>query len=195
MYYDTDDSRLQVYTGTAFDRVQSGDTVLCTDIRDPDTVAGELVLGDSTGGGNSMRFVRQYATYSNATGNAPAYEFRRSGNTAGVASIVGANDFLGVLSFKGYDGSSFQDGGIILCLVDGTPGAGDMPTAMVFGVAPDGSTTLSESMRLPAGGGVQVQQETTANAPTDAPGVIYYDTTLNKLRVGTGSGFETITSV
>jgi hypothetical protein len=45
-----------------------------------------------------------------------------------------------------------------------------------------------------AGGGVLVQAFTTANAPTYAPGIIYYDLTLSKLRVGGASAYETITS-
>lgn len=37
-------------------------------------------------------------------------------------------------------------------------------------------------------------QYTTASAPAYKKGAIYFDTTLNKLRVGGASGWETITS-
>ena len=39
------------------------------------------------------------------------------------------------------------------------------------------------------------QQAVTASAPTYVKGAIYFDTTLNKLRVGGATGWETITSV
>lgn len=38
-------------------------------------------------------------------------------------------------------------------------------------------------------------QYTTALAPPYVKGAIYFDTTLNKLRVGGASGWETVTSV
>jgi hypothetical protein len=42
---------------------------------------------------------------------------------------------------------------------------------------------------------VQPIQAPTASAPAYVKGAIYFDTTLNKLRVGGASGWETITSV
>jgi len=42
--------------------------------------------------------------------------------------------------------------------------------------------------------GVQFANIATASAPTGIKGLVYYDTTLNKLRVYTGSVYETITS-
>ena len=44
-------------------------------------------------------------------------------------------------------------------------------------------------------GTIKPQQAATASAPTYVKGAIYFDTTLNKLRVGGASGWETITSV
>ena len=42
---------------------------------------------------------------------------------------------------------------------------------------------------------IKPQQATTAGAPAYVKGAIYFDTTLNKLRVGGATGWETITSV
>ena len=44
-------------------------------------------------------------------------------------------------------------------------------------------------------GTIRPQQATTAGAPAYVKGAIYFDTTLNKLRVGGATGWETITSV
>lgn len=44
-------------------------------------------------------------------------------------------------------------------------------------------------------GGVLLQQFSTANRPTYRRGLLYYDSTLQKLRIGGATGYETITSV
>ena len=48
---------------------------------------------------------------------------------------------------------------------------------------------------LTSTGTISPQQATTAGAPTYVKGAIYFDTTLNKLRVGGATAWETITSV
>ena len=45
------------------------------------------------------------------------------------------------------------------------------------------------------GGTVSPQQAATASAPSYVKGAIYFDTTLNKLRVGGATAWETITSI
>ena len=57
------------------------------------------------------------------------------------------------------------------------------------------SGTLSITGAATFAGLVFPQQATTAGAPTYVKGAIYFDTTLNKLRVGGASAWETITSV
>ena len=85
--------------------------------------------------------------------------------------------------------------------------------ALAFQVA-NAAGTLTESMRLFNSGSVSIgnttdkgaaslnvsgliypQQATTAGAPAYVKGAIYFDTTLNKLRVGGATAWETITSV
>lgn len=55
-------------------------------------------------------------------------------------------------------------------------------------------TVTAGSVTLDTGGGLRVVNLATVSAPTYAKGVIYFDTTLNKLRVGGAAAFETITS-
>ena len=55
-----------------------------------------------------------------------------------------------------------------------------------------GNATLS---LLSLNGLMYPQQAPTASAPTYVKGAIYFDTTLNKLRVGGATGWETITSI
>lgn len=48
---------------------------------------------------------------------------------------------------------------------------------------------------LTATGLVKPQQATTAGAPAYVKGAMYFDTTLNKLRVGGATAWETVTSI
>ena len=55
--------------------------------------------------------------------------------------------------------------------------------------------SINENQGIFASGLIYPQQATTAAAPAYVKGAIYFDTTLNKLRVGGATGWETITSV
>jgi hypothetical protein len=58
-----------------------------------------------------------------------------------------------------------------------------------------GNTTDKGAGSLNVSGLIYPQQATTAAAPAYQKGAIYFDTTLNKLRVGGATAWETITSV
>ena len=58
-----------------------------------------------------------------------------------------------------------------------------------------GNTTDSGAASLNVSGLIYPQQATTVGAPAYVKGAIYFDTTLNKLRVGGATAWETITSV
>jgi hypothetical protein len=58
-----------------------------------------------------------------------------------------------------------------------------------------GNTTDKGAASLNVSGLIYPQQATTAAAPAYVKGAIYFDTTLNKLRVGGATAWETITSV
>jgi len=75
------------------------------------------------------------------------------GATAGSFTIVNNGDSLGGISFEGADGSAYKGAARIDCIVDGAPGANDMPGRLVFlttPVGPGGSPT--ERMRITNGG-------------------------------------------
>ena len=57
------------------------------------------------------------------------------------------------------------------------------------------STGLAVTGNISSSGTITPQQATTAGAPAYVKGAIYFDTTLNKLRVGGATAWETITSV
>jgi hypothetical protein len=67
--------------------------------------------------------------------------------------------------------------------------------AMEIGTAATVRLTIASTGAATFAGTVSPQQATTAAAPAYVKGAIYFDTTLNKLRVGGATAWETITSV
>jgi hypothetical protein len=63
---------------------------------------------------------------------------------------------LGAVVFRGADGSAFKPGADISVLVDGTPGANDMPAKMVFNTTPDGTASSVARMSIDNAGAVAV---------------------------------------
>jgi hypothetical protein len=84
----------------------------------------------------------------NASG--PLLAFAKSRNTAiGSRTIVPEGDFLGSIRFCGDDGVNLDAiGAQIAGQVDGTPGAGDLPSRLVFSTCADGASSPTERMRI-----------------------------------------------
>ena len=78
----------------------------------------------------------------------------------------------------------------------GTAGVSGSTTAINFGSAVSGATTTVGAYGAWTFNGVIFpQQATTAAAPAYVKGGMYFDTTLNKLRIGGATAWETVTSV
>jgi hypothetical protein len=84
---------------------------------------------------------------SNASGPILILGKHRSDSLGGV-TVVSADDQLGTLSFQGSDGTEFVEGASIRAFVDGTPGADDLPSRLVFSVTADGASSPTEAMRI-----------------------------------------------
>ena len=138
------------------------------------------------------------------------------GGTATVAPVAG--------TFAVGDFVVTQNGTVLICTVAGTPGtwvnaAGSNASASGTVTGPDTfgasavvgvAVTFSKGdhdhglpadpttdLRASTGATTLIypQQHATAGAPAYVKGALYFDTTLNKLRVGGASSWETITSV
>ena len=132
--------------------------------------SGRLLVGTSTArdnffnaaSGNAWQFQVEGTDYKNScasftsnttsTGDGPHLILARSrgpavGSNAIVSSASGG-DSLGLISFQGADGSKFVQGAKIEALVDGTPGAADMPGRLVFSTTADGASSPTERMRI-----------------------------------------------
>ena len=92
---------------------------------------------------------------------APAFNFSASrGTSAGSNTIVQENDYLGLIRFAGTDGTnSLASGAQITGIVDGTPGANDMPTRLGFWTSGNGSDSPTVRMTVTHEGQVAIGNE------------------------------------
>jgi hypothetical protein len=91
--------------------------------------------------------------YDNTTG-ADLVLAKSRGSAAGSNVVVQSGDSMGTVAFMGSDGSEFVPGARIAAIVDGTPGADDMPGRLVFSTTADGGATPAERMRIQANGSI-----------------------------------------
>jgi hypothetical protein len=85
----------------------------------------------------------------NSTSNYPVLYLARSrGTTVGSNTIVTSGDIVGDINFEANDGSEFVEVASIQAVVDGTPGANDMPGRLVFSTTADGASSPTERMRI-----------------------------------------------
>lgn len=97
------------------------------------------------------------ATWGGAVTGSANFQFLKSrAATAGTQTIVASGDTLGTIRFAGSDGTDFYTAAAISGAVDAAPGAGDMPGRLTFSTTADGTTTLSERMRIDQAGRVGV---------------------------------------
>jgi hypothetical protein len=88
-------------------------------------------------------------TYNDNSIAGPLFYLSKSrGSTKGSNTILQADDELGQLIFAGADGTGLVSGAAIRGYVDGTPGAGDLPTRLVFSTTADGASSTTERMRI-----------------------------------------------
>jgi hypothetical protein len=73
-------------------------------------------------------------------------------DSVGGTTVVQSGDYCGEISFQGSDGTEFVELANIAGVVDGTPGANDMPGRLVFSTTADGASSPTERMRIQANG-------------------------------------------
>jgi len=136
------------------------------------TAIGVSALQSSTGGNNTAVGYRAGLNATTATNN------QFFGTSAGSAVSTGSSNVI----IGGYTGSAAPisaTGSNYIVLSDG-----DGNVRQFFNGA---NATFN--------GTITPQQATTAAAPAYVKGAMYFDTTLNKLRIGGATGWETVTSV
>ena len=93
-----------------------------------------------------------------ADASGPAVNLAKSRNaTIGSFTIVQDDDVLGTVAFYADDGVDYATpGATIFARVNGTPGANDLPTELVFATTADAGSSVTERMWLLASGNIQV---------------------------------------
>jgi hypothetical protein len=170
--------------------------------------SGRLLVGTSTArtdfysGTSAVLFQVEGTTFAgssasltrNSNDNADgAFVFAKSRATAdsGV-TVVQADDKLGEISWQGADGVDMVRAARIQCLVDGTPGANDMPGRLVFSTTADGAASPTERLRITSAGRVGIGTSIPTVKLTAIAGAINSDvavfsglSTSRGLKVGT----------
>jgi hypothetical protein len=96
-----------------------------------------------------------------ADGDAGALIIAKSGGSSvGSNTLVANGEALGGVVFQGNDGTEFVPAAFISAVVDGTPGANDMPGRLVFSTTADGASSSTERMRITSAGHILVGQAT-----------------------------------
>jgi hypothetical protein len=114
------------------------------------TVAPQLQVEGTTYSTSTLSIVNNNAS---GTGGYPSLVFGKSaGSSVGSNTAVTDGHYLGEISFQGNDGSEFVDGARITAVVDGTSGANDLPTRLVFSTTADGASSPTERARISQGG-------------------------------------------
>lgn len=100
-----------------------------------------------------------------AVAGGPTFGFGKTrGSAVGTYTVVNSGDNLGTINWMGADGTDFALGAQIMAEVDGTPGAGDMPTRLLFKVSPDGSETPATALTISSTGKATFKQGSTTAA-------------------------------
>lgn len=117
------------------------------------TGAGSRWQGAGTGQEANVALIR----YSDTVGTAPNINLARArGSVVGTNTVVQSGDVLASINFGGGDGSALLAAAQISALVDGTPGANDMPGRLVFSTTADGASSPTERMRIDSAGNVGI---------------------------------------
>ena len=160
--------------------------------------SGRLLVGTSsnrTGAAFQIEgttFGTSLGTITNNSNNtAPAYFqlIKSRGTVVGSQALVSNGDGLGNVQFVGTDGTQQIVAASVEGIIDGTPGANDMPGRLVFSTTADGASSPTERFRIDSSG-----TSTFTSAASTAPFIAKISTSevaridgSGRLLVGTSS--------
>lgn len=179
----------------------TGNALVVEDETSPDATpfvvntAGNVGVGTSSPGAALDVFGTSFVR-NTRFGSSSAYVQRRANGTAAAPTAVVNNDNQ-VIRFDFFDGANYLPGALIGAIVDGTPGINDMPVAMSFQTTPDGTTSLTERMRITNAGNVGIGT-TSPSVRLDVNGSIngtWAGATVSVDRGGTGATSLTANNV
>jgi len=109
--------------------------------------------------------------------------------TPGSNTIVQDNDELGALHFCADDGTDYASKGAkIYAKVNGTPGANDIPTELIFATTADGANSPTDRMRIVNNGDmIQGTDSTGSNGRN-----FRYESSIHSYRAGTADAYHMV---
>jgi len=162
--------------------------------------SGRLLIGTSSAvnvGGYGSSDVQAYFQHSGgaasiaviSTGNnSNASTLNLSKSRGGTSTIVNNGDDLGAIRFSGADGTDIETRAAeIVCVVDGTPGANDMPGRIALSTTADGASSPTERMRIDSSGNVGINRTPAADARLDVNGLTRLGTTVTPYSTAIGA--------
>ena len=133
-------------------RISIGATSVRTNWNDSTLAPKLLIEGNGDNESTSVCIISNSGS-TNGTNRGPALILARTkGTTVGSNSACDNNTAVGLIEFKGHDGTSFSTAAKILCRVDGNTGTDDMPGELMFFTTADGSANPTERMRISSNG-------------------------------------------
>jgi len=100
-------------------------------------------------------------TNTSAGAQPPALAFGKTRSSS--FAIVSSGDSIGRLTFQAADGTDLVEGARIEAVVDGTPGANDMPGRLVFSTTADGASSPDEHLRIASTGAITATASANVN--------------------------------
>lgn len=178
-------NRLLVGTSSAFP-VRVGTTAV--------TPQQQLAAANSAG----STFVQGCANTSSSSAAFHWFAKFASGTINDNTTAVISEEILGTITWSGSDGTNQTQAALIRCLVDGTPGADDMPGRLVFSTTADGASSPTEALRITNDRVIAYNQPTPTSKSAAATltiaelktGIIQYTGAVATLTLPTGTLME-----
>jgi hypothetical protein len=101
---------------------------------------------------------------------------RTRGTAIGSNTAVVQDDAVGMIEFKGNDGTSFTTAATIKAQVDGSIGTDDMPGRLVFSTTADGAASPTERLRITSAGLVGIGTNNPGSYSSSANNLVVQDT-------------------
>ena len=106
--------------------------------------SAQIILEGTTQNTSTLAVIRN----SNNDGPAHLVLGKSRGTNANSPTVVQSGDTIGHINFEGADGTHLIRAAQISCVVDGGPGADDMPGRLKFSTCPNGSNGLVRRMEI-----------------------------------------------
>ena len=142
-------------------RISIGATSVRTNWNDSSLAPKLFIEGNGDNESTSVCIISNSGS-TNGTNRAAALILARTkGTTVGSNSAVDDNTAVGMIEFKGNDGTAFTTAAKIMCRVDGNTGTDDMPGELHLMTTADGASSPTTRMLISPAGKVMIATDST----------------------------------